>query len=445
MENNWKVIDQRFKNVFRQKNHLGKSIFDYVIASNDPWNLIKFIKKLKFYKYFDHQFKNATGFNLFQHYVKLSMVHSSDNSILSAYVNEIVLYVLEEYDCASLPLEVASDLTGADNVETFGIRNYQNIRDPCPRLCLEGNIAANYVLCLIVAYCRPELLSAEFTIRLSYNNPIVQLLLKIISGTESECVAGFVESLIEVEDYLGRLCFMSEEATYSSKLIASFKGTMLIAAMIHDRRGVIDKIFESENFATTNFKFPSNMKTYDGSYYATMKLIDSNYGDVLSKYNIPKNWINAKEFGKRLLDSRIKLIDSQKRIEINSAFLINSHLKQFHVKTENDMVDHLLLQDDTKTLQFYYENEGLKEFITHPAIAIYVALKWFKYRRIFAWNFWIFVLQLAGYSLFVFGEIGKNYKNCDSSWCTSPVLQNYLQFQTILTIVYMIGREIFQF
>lgn len=236
------------------------------------------------------------------------MLHVGDNRLLSSYVNEIVFYLLEEYDTASLPIARALDFTDVDYVEKFDIEQCRNISDPCPRLCLQGKIAADYMLCLMVAYCRPERFKRELVACLSYKNPVVNLLLMIIRGTESECVEGFVASLIKFEDYLSRLHFMSEtpDASSSSKLIALFKSTMFIAAMINDKRWVIDKIFESENFATTNFKFPSNMKTYGGSYYATMKLIDSNYGDVLSKYNFPKSWINSKEFGKRLLDSRIK-------------------------------------------------------------------------------------------------------------------------------------------
>lgn len=408
---------------------------------------MKFIQKLKFHKYFDYEFKAATKFNLFEYYVKLSMLHSGNDVLLSFYVNEIILYLLEEYDIASLPIEAALEFTDADYVEVF---NLKYIPDHCPRLCLKGKISADYMLCLIVAYCKPELLQSVVKKRLS-NNPIVKLLLKIISGPESECVESFVENLIKIEDYLVNLCFMSEsrsEHTASSNLLVLFKNAMFIAAMINDRRKVIDKIFESENFATMNFKFPSNMKIYDGSYYATTKLIDKSYGDVLEKYNFPKSWISAKEFGKNLLNSRIALTHNGKRIEINTTFLINSDLKQFNVETENDLTDVLVFRDDTKALQFFNESEALKEFITHPAIAIYVGLKWFKYKRIFVWNFWIFVLQLITYSLYVLGKIGEDYENSDSDWCMiceKPLLQTFLQVQTILTIIYMTGREYFQF
>lgn len=432
--------------LYKQRNHLGKSVFEYIIASDDPWNFMKFIEKLQYYKYFDHEFKGATGLNLFEYYVKLSMVHSGDSSLLSFYVNEIILYLLEEHDIASLPIDTALNFTEVDYVKEFNIKNYVNILDPCPRLCLEGKISADYMLCLIVAYCKPVLLSSEQKKRLN-NNPIVKLLLMIISGPENECVEGFAENLIEIEDYLANLCFMSE-GTAPSNILVLFKNAMFLAAMINNRRNVIDKIFESENFATMNFKFPSNMKIYDGSYYATMKLIDNNYGDVLAKYNFPKSWISAKEFGKKLLDSRITLTHNQKRIEINTAFLINSNWKQFNVETESDLKDLLIFGDDTKTLHFFSENEGLKEFITHPAIEIYVGLKWFKYKRIFVWNFWIFVLQLITYSLFVFGKIGEDYENRDSNWCINcdkPMLQKHLQVQTILTIIYMTARELFQF
>lgn len=122
------------------------------------------------------------------------------------------------------------------------------------------------------------------------------------------------------------------------------------------------------------------------------KMLELGFALNMRRSGIPLSWISPKFF-KEFLDSRIKYHD-EKVIEIDCNFLLHVHTRKCEVRRQEDINDTFIFWDDVETLKTIVNYESMNRFIAHPVISTYIDLKTCKYRSIFVWNFWLFVLTI---------------------------------------------------
>lgn len=290
------------------------------------------------------------------------------------------------------------------------------------------------LICLVMAHYDKNLLSKTPGVE-SLESPVFKILKKIIEiedeKGETEFVNEFEDSIIELEEY-----FIEKQLidTASSNYVTFLIFDLLYASIIHDRRIIIDKIIEKENFSLVDIRFPSNIKTYKGSLYAAQKILEHTYGDLLDF--IPKTWLTVEVFN-RFLDTRVTRDPDENIISFDTTFLIHQYTKRQQVLTKEDLSSKLVFWDDFEGLDFIRKNKP--DCLNHPVLATYVELKNHKYQRIFQINFVVFFIMFISYIIYINSVI-----NCgNDDICLKESITGKV-FGVMIPVVYMFLREIFQ-
>lgn len=127
-------------------------------------------------------------------------------------------------------------------------------------------------------------------------------------------------------------------------------------------------------------------------------------------------------------------------VQLDSSFLLHQHTKKYEVKSKEDVDNKLVFWEDTNSLELILEKKSLKRFITHPVVSTYIDLKNLKQRRIFFWNFILFLIIFIGGFTFLISSRFLSDNPSGLSWhfiigtCFS-----------LISILLMIGREYFQY
>lgn len=403
----------------------------------------------KYHQYFNHEYKKITGLSLFKYYLKLSITHQSDKNLLPIFFTEIIMYLLEELESECLIEEIDGILIlGGDKTFPKKLNIDYNVDD---ETLFKSKFYVDDLLCMMVGrlksnYLQKGELNQKFQVLKEclkdLKHPIFKLMFMIIEKKQCEFIENFKTIMLEAEEFSKK---KYEIQGNTSAYLSPFLFSMVISATIHNGRKILDKIFESENFAAVMIAFPKNVNACECSSYTALKLLETRYGNMLNDEDIPKNWLNTKDF-EEFLNSRIKKTNDGEHIEIDTTFLLHSHTSRFSVKSKHDLNDRLMFWDDTEALEYVEGNEKLKEFITHPVIAAYVTLKWFKYERIYFWNFFILFIQLIAYASYAILSECSDTEDNKPKWCKTPrVASQRLKNVVHYTVIYMVLREIFQF
>lgn len=388
------------------------------------------------------QCQEKLGINLFEYYIKISVTNSSGEDIKAKFYTDAIMSLLEEEDANDLPLESIFKLAkDKDFHKTLGI-----LSEIDENVLLEAKFNIDDILCMILGYMKVENFSHDqkkikLKKDLKIHHPVFNLIFKIIENDEDGFIDSFEEIMSLTEDHILQNYGEKEDTTVE---LSSFKFTMFISAMINNRKKIIDEIFESENFATFEISFPKNMKVYECSPYAASKLLEKR-NKFNNENDIPIQWMSPNIFEK-FLDSRIKKTKDEKRVEIDTSFLIHTYSK-YKYKIDEDF-NQLVFWDDTEPLEYICKVKWLNGFLIHPTIATYIDLKWYKYKRVFFWNFFFYVMATVSYAFYAMSEMGAAIGNFNSYWCFGCQYYYVRFFQSLLIIamLLMIGvKEGFKF
>ena len=252
-----------------------------------------------------------------------------------------------------------------------------------------------------------------------------KMLIDIIEGNDGDFVNNFLQNIKKIEQVFH---VRYQKAEYEPNDVTEFLTTLLLAAMRHGRTNIIDRIFDYENFISTDFQFPRNMRCDKTTRYVAKKFLKN--GIELGSGTIPENWLLPQDF-EEFLDSRINT-NNEDLIEIDTSFMIHRVSRMQHIESKTDVDNNQMLWEDTRSLEYIIENKLLKNFVTHPVISTYIDLKTFKHKRILLWNFYMFLfLFILPFAVFI--AFSSSY----------PSLTNW--YFILFSIFVLVLRELFQY
>lgn len=324
-------------------------------------------------QYINYQLVKLKGKSLFEYCLEINArdVYSKPDKELSFEFSGIVFCLLEEFRrIVDIDEQLHLDAILTKSSETDEQSDDQTSGDAKKMRFYQDDL-----LGMVVAYSSKDDSSYEsFKKVLSERNVFFAMLFDILGGNDEKFSKEFMKNLEKFEASCPkRYGSVDSPANLSTNMIFIF----LMAALLNDRRKVIERIFEYEDFVSIKIKFPPNIRCNDTCHYVAMKLLEN--GFELRHKEIPENWITPEIF-KHFLDRRISLKNDS--IEIDFSFLVHNNTRAYEIKGTKDVDAKLLLFEDWKALQHIYENESLRQFFTHPVLSTYVDLKTMKHQRI---------------------------------------------------------------
>lgn len=403
----------------------------YVIKSEDPLNLLAIIEMSEgYYQFFNMNVEKKFNFNLLKYYVFITTFDYSD--FIIEEFSKVAHCFIEEFEKSEdIPYEI---LINTEKDKKGNLPSLHQHLDKFPN----SKFHLDDILSLVVGRLEkiPKILKY-----FKNANPVFEMIFQIIEDKQDEFLPKFNEKIVEIETY----CLNNygvEDHNSTSCYITTFKYSLLLASIVHDRRKVIDEIFRNENFANNEIYFPKNIRVYKGSYYAAKKLLQNGYEDMFEC--IPTLWMPAQVY-KEFLDSQISVRDGH-FVEIDTKFLIHQNTKKQRIVDKNDVTQKLIFYDDTKALKKIIENEMYEDLLTHPVLSTYIKLKSYKYRRIFYLNFWIFLVMFLFYVIYVMGEVAEKNPQVELvNFRKNFISKGITILCVLMTLIYMILREGFQF
>lgn len=416
--------------VTHQKNHLGKSLIDYAIESNDPYNLKALIVSFgKYHKYFDHELQIRLEMSMFEYYLKLIITHHDDDNLIKAFFDKIVSPLLGELKGKNLPLDKIMSWSDDDD---YGTR-WTITNEIDSKTLQKSKFHADKLICLMIAYSDSSTLSPKVRDFLMKAHPVFEQMLNIVDGREDELVNNFKNSMKLIESF----CYEKYEIdsdTFNG--IGAFQSIMFTAAIIHDKRRIIDLIAESHMFSDVELILPKDMELYDSSDHATLKILENRCDSLKMKSYLPYNAMTSEVF-KQFLNSRLSKSDDGDRIKIDTSFLVG---------VEGNQKDSCY---NTEPLKYITSHIELKKHLTHPAITSYIDLKFNMYKKIFFWNFWSFFILTVIYFWNACDIIGKQdyfyytIENAEEGKDRAKLQDNFDESVFIIVCI-MICKELIQ-
>lgn len=355
------------------------------------------------------------GINLFEYLIKL--VRNVENDCLLVNdVYEEIFALIQEFEsdgyCDDLPIASIVNMID-ENIEDKKNGAWRNA---------QWRIFKESILCLMIMHQKSFDESYE---KLIESSPILYLIKLIMEdNSEDEFTSKYEATFVKIENtYLGLDTFAEQDKSFLNLLdFSMLHFCLMVASIKFNRLRSIDEIFKQENLSRCSLRFPKNIKHYEGSEYATLKFLQNGFEDTVK--HIPESWITNDVFEK-FLNSRIRPI-TDNNIEINVDFLNSTTTHNYQQQLESTK------HEDSFALQYIVDHQNFKDLILHPVIVAYINLKNYRFKRIYEYNFWIYVLQLI---IFAF------YVTCDedSGW---RFLLAFLTF--IPGLLYMSVREFLQ-
>ena len=404
-----------------QQNPKKNFLLNYVIESEDDQNLIMFLmptalkegtEKKVYLKMFSRQLQMTKGKTLFEHYIDICK--TGNVSIGDKYL--IIFALLEEIGTIE---DIKNEVPIDKLLKMAHLENENCRRD---RLSLVDDLLGNIAAYWTSKDPNYEKYKEKF---LSHNqlHPLYQMLFEVIEDAkETKFISNFFDNLMNLQK-----CFTMRYDGYGIEhATTDCLWAIMRAAVLNDRRKIIDHILKHENFVTIYMKFPPNIRTSDTASYFALKMLEVGYEmGRHEKGEIPESWITP-EVMKTFLDSRIKFSDKDS-IEIDSSFLLHNYTKQVQVKSLADVEDNpkLIFWEDTRALEYIIKSTSLRKSITHPVIATYIDLKMQKFK----WIYWINVIMYIAF--FVLPLILLIFP-----W--------YNSWFAYISVVFLAARELFQ-
>lgn len=324
-------------------------------------------------RYINYQLVKLKGKSLFEYCIEINArdVYSKPDKELSFEFSAIIFCLLEEFKkISNIDEQAQLDTILAKSGETDEETDDQKTKEAKKMRFYQDDL-----LGMVIAYCSKDDPSYERTKKvLAERNIFFEMLFDILDGNDEKFSKGFMKNLEKFEALCpNRYGSVDSPANLSTNMIFIF----LMAALLNDRREVIDRIFEYEDFVSIKIRFPPNIRCDDTCHYVALKLLEN--GFELRHKEIPESWITPGMFN-HFLDERISMKNDL--IEIDFSFLVHSNTRTYEIKGKKDIDSKLLLFDDWKALEHIYENESLRQFLTHPVLSAYVDLKTMKHQRI---------------------------------------------------------------
>jgi hypothetical protein len=219
--------------------------------------------------------------------------------------------------------------------------------------------------------------------------------------------------------------------------VSTFMMVFLVAAMKHNRHKIIDAILEVESFYSLKMNFPEKINSKEMTSHVALKMLQKQY--YIGSNQIPESWITSKVL-QEFLDSRVTY-QNDGIVKIDYNFMLHPYTKTQKVDFDSDIDDTLVFAEDVDALLFFKNQESGQNAITHPVISTYINLKFMKYRRICAWNLFLFLLLVAT-PFFLFFKM-QFFKNADD--LEKSVLKYIMASWSVVGIGFVAGREIFQY
>lgn len=432
---------------------------NYVIDSGDHQNLQTFLmpkyskeptftfgKKKYFLTLLNQQFLHIQGVTIYEQYLNNVFDGEKTNFLIIFNLLEEKKFFLDILNDDSVQFKKLKDFAVSEKVSSENCEKMFEVDD------LVGNI---------IAYCSKDDRSyTTIKAELEKVGIVYKMLFIILEHRENEFEQSFDDFKLKISDfYQNRYKNLRKSSYYTSNFMLMF----LIAAMKHNQRKVVDLILSHETFNTVILRFPENIDTGSIYNYVALKMLQN--GHCIGKNQIPSCWITPKVMND-FLDSQV-VYRGHNLVELNSGFMLHPFTKKWQVRSENDVDEKLVFWEDTDSLRFLIENENVKNSITHPIVSTYIDLKTFKYYRIYFWNFVAFLSSLVltftvlmimhftfntesdPQSLAAFNqtvlngiEMNQTAENLNS---TSNFGVHIWHFLCFLSLIFVIGREFFQF
>ena len=365
-------------------------MLNFVIECEDDDNLMAFllppalkdnVEKEVYLKMFDRQFRMITGKSIFEHYVDTCCTSKGNVENFDKFL--IIFALLEEFGTIK---NIEQDVPIEKLLETADIDFKSQSK---VRLEIVDGLIAN-----IIAYWSVEDPSYQkYKKRFLIDNhlrPLYRMLFEVIEESdESKFIDNFFKNLTKLQDCL-QLCYKDQSIEYKT---TECLWAIMRSAILNDRRKIIDHILKHNNFSTIYLKFPPNIRTSDTASYFALRMLECGYemgrddnGDI------PDSWITP-EILKTFLDSRIKY-HGKDSVELDSSFLLQNYTKQVQIRSSKDVAANpkLVFGEDASALEHIIKSPSLRKFITHPVVATYIDLKMKKFKWIYWWNFFLYVV-----------------------------------------------------
>lgn len=365
-----------------------------------------------YHRFFSSEIERKHGKNLLEYYIDHTEEEKFDSNLK---FNQMIQYFIEDYeDAEEIPYQNLMNSRQSFYTDVLLFFIFARLKSP------SGELKT------IIA---PE----------SNRNPAFELLYQVIENEEESILTSFDGKMSKIEDFCK--VYYEKDKIPSLILMAAFQSGLLFASIVHDRRKMIDKILEKENFATVKIFYPKNTRIYRGSFYAAKKLIKYGYEDVVEF--IPSSWLPS-EIYEDFLDSQIQLVDDH-YVEIDTTFLIHRNTKKQKVIDKSDVTTKLIFYDNTKALTKIIENKMYGDLLCHPVLSIYIKLKNFKYRRIFLWNFWIYFVMFLIYLTYAYDEVARNNPEIELISISGKTDLKYIGISLgFFVFLFLMVRKIFQ-
>lgn len=344
----------------------------------------------------------------------MSFTHHENSKLIDEFFNEIISKLLEEFNGEELP---TIDIVMLSKEETF-FKTFE-IEEKISRekIYRKSSFHVDRMLCLMIAHSKSEQLSE--TMRNDFSTPLFTMMLQIIDGDEKRFINDFNSLIMRVEIFCIEKYSLDSD---TSHCIASFLSIMLTAAIIHNRRLVINLLSEKCQLDAVDLILPKTMISRENLDYAAWKIIE-NQNNILSLKSYASKHMVTSEVMERFLDSRIRRVENEDRIKIDTAFLHGmkcDNLNSWYDKSE--------------FLEYICNSLELRKHLAHPTITTYIDLKFNMYKKMFFWNFFSFLILTIAY----FFDVVEIMSSSDVN-----VKRNFDATVTII-IVLMIFRELFQ-
>jgi hypothetical protein len=431
-----------------QNDNQGKSLMETVVASinvnSEPQygNLVVFLQpevdnpRKPVYEPRDNlliamnsQYKEITGKSLFELYLDVSVqetVKDVGNRITFKLFNILhsLLEEIQEFKDVENEISIGMFLKMAKDLKAIDPKDYTTAE----KYLLSTKIyyVDDILMNVLNYYDTTDVNYKRFKFQLvTINTPIYKMLFDIIDGKEKEFIEEFPKNLLEIEKSSLTRYHKDENNPHD---VADFIFTILMAAIKHNRKLIIDRIFEQENFTRVKLDFPPNMKNSEMGQYVTAKLLQNDHELGLNK--IPKSWLTPETF-ESFLDSQINY-KNEDLIEIDTSFMIHRTTKKKQVKTPEDANNMLMFWESTLSMRFIQENKSLRNLVTHPVISTYIDLKTYKHKRVLYYGFGLFLLLVVlPFAVYIANKF--------NNWHDS------LNLLLLIPINTLIAREMFQF
>jgi hypothetical protein len=373
------------------------------------------------------QYKEIKGKSLFELYLDVSvqeMVEDVKDKITYNLFNILhsLLEEIQEFKDVENDIPIGVFLRLADELKT---EDPKELDDTEKATLSAKSYYVDDILMNVLNYYDKEGENYESIKKQLESTPIFKMLFDIIDGNEEKFIQEFSGNLLEIEKSSLSRYHRDENDPHD---VADFMFTILMAAIRHNRKLIIDCIFEHENFIRVKLDFPPNMKYSEMGQYVTEKLLQND--QELGMNKIPKSW-QTPEVLEGFLDSQINY-KNEDLIEIDTSFMIHRTTKKKQVRTPEDVNNMLMFWESTLSMRFIQENRCLNDLVTHPVISTYIDLKTYKHKRVLYYGFALFVL-LAVLPFAIY--IANKFNNWHDS----------LNLLLLIPIHALIAREMFQF